>query len=198
MTVSNLFPAIPRRVAVSTIFSDILAARFSAAGKFPSQILAFHSSAGSCARLCPFLRGICMRDIAIVGGGPAGAMCGERLARFGYKVTLYDEHLAWEKPCGGGLTHKAIQAYPFLLSGPHPKKLIRSVQLISSKGHRALLALDQPIVIYSRATLNGLLLERAEQSGCRVVRSRVSQLETSGGRAKMSIGETRVEADFVV
>ncbi len=80
-----------------------------------------------------------MRDIAIVGGGPAGAMCGESLARSGYNVTIYDEHLAWEKPCGGGLTHKAIQAYPFLLNGPYPKKLIRSIELISSKGHRALL-----------------------------------------------------------
>src|SRR5450759_5698501 len=100
-----------------------------------------------------------MRDIAIVGGGPAGAMCGERLARSGYNVTIYDDHLAWEKPCGGGLTHKAIQAYPFLLDGPYPKKLIRNVELISSKGHRAHLTLDQPIVIYSRTVLNGLLLE---------------------------------------
>jgi geranylgeranyl diphosphate/geranylgeranyl-bacteriochlorophyllide a reductase len=139
-----------------------------------------------------------MRDIAIVGGGPAGAMCGERLARSGYNVTIYDEHLAWEKPCGGGLTHKAIRAYPFLLNGPHPKKLIRSVELISSKGHRALLALDQPIVIYSRATLNGLLLERAEQSGCRVVRSRVNQMEISGERATITLGDSRVQADFVV
>jgi flavin-dependent dehydrogenase len=125
-------------------------------------------------------------------------MCGERLARSGCTVTIYDEHLAWEKPCGGGLTHKAIQAYPFLLNGPHPKKLIRTVELISSKGHRALLALDQPIVIYSRTVLNGLLLDRAEAAGCRVVRSRVTQLETSDERAKISFGDSRVEADFVV
>ena len=139
-----------------------------------------------------------MRDIAIVGGGPAGAMCGERLARSGHNVTIYDEHLAWEKPCGGGLTHKAIKAYPFLLNGPHPKKLIHSIELISSKGNRALLALEQPIVIYSRTVLNGLLLDRAEAAGCRVVRSRVSQLDTQGERAKLAIGDSRVEADFVV
>jgi flavin-dependent dehydrogenase len=139
-----------------------------------------------------------MSEIAVVGGGPAGAMCAERLARSGYQVTLYDEHLAWEKPCGGGLTHKAIEAYPFLLNGPHPKKLIRSVELVSSKGHRALLELDRPIVIYSRAVLNGLLLERAEAAGCRVVRSRVSHLETAGERAELTIGDSCVEADFVV
>jgi flavin-dependent dehydrogenase len=139
-----------------------------------------------------------MRDIAVVGGGPAGAMCGERLARSGYNVTLYDEHLAWEKPCGGGLTHKAIKAYPFLLDGPYPKKLIRSIELISSKGNRALLELDRPIVIYSRTVLNGLLLERAEAAGCRVVRSRVSHLDTSGERARLVAGESQVDADFIV
>jgi 2-polyprenyl-6-methoxyphenol hydroxylase-like FAD-dependent oxidoreductase len=50
-----------------------------------------------------------MADIAIVGGGPSGAMCGEQLARAGHTVDIFDEHLAWEKPCGGGLTHKAIE-----------------------------------------------------------------------------------------
>jgi len=139
-----------------------------------------------------------MRDIAIVGGGPAGAMCGEHLARSGCSVTIYDEHLAWEKPCGGGLTHKAIQAYPFLLNGPYPKKLIRTVELISSKGHRAQLSLDHPIVIYSRTVLNGLLLERAEAAGCRVVRSRVNQIDADGERARLTVGENRIDADFVV
>jgi flavin-dependent dehydrogenase len=139
-----------------------------------------------------------MHDIAIVGGGPAGAMCGEHLARSGCRVTIYDEHLAWEKPCGGGLTHKAIKAYPFLLNGPYPKKLIRTVELISSKGHRALLSLDQPIVIYSRTVLNGLLLERAEAAGCRIVRSRVNHIDTQGERPILAIGENRADVDFVV
>ncbi len=46
--------------------------------------------------------------------------------------------------------------------------------------------------------LNGLLLERAEAAGCRVVRSRVNQMDTSGERATLMIGDSRVEADFVV
>ena len=59
-----------------------------------------------------------MAEIAVVGGGPSGAMCGAELARAGHCVAIVDEHLAWEKPCGGGLTHKAIQSYPFLLDNP--------------------------------------------------------------------------------
>ena len=139
-----------------------------------------------------------MQEVAIVGGGPSGSICGERLAQAGFDVTLFDEHLAWEKPCGGGLTHKAIQAYPFLLDGPHPKKLIYTVELVSSKGRRARLALDRPIVIYSRTVLNGLLLDRAVAAGCRVVRSRVTHVDAGGQRVRLTLGGAEHTADFVV
>lgn len=138
------------------------------------------------------------QEIAIVGGGPSGSLCAERLASAGFRVTLFDERLAWEKPCGGGLTHKAIRAYPFLLDSPHPKKLVHSMELISSRGHRVRMELGQPIVIYSRAVLNGLLLERAAAAGCRVIRGRVTSLDTSGSRASLVAEGTRYEADFAV
>src|SRR5487761_726948 len=122
-----------------------------------------------------------MKQIAIVGGGPAGALCGEKLAVAGFDVTLFDEHLAWEKPCGGGLTHKAIEKYPFLLNGPQAKKEIHTAELISSKGHRARFEMSRPIVIYSRAVLNGLLLDRAAAAGCETVHARVTRVETHAG-----------------
>ena len=139
-----------------------------------------------------------MREFAIVGGGPSGALCGERLAEAGFRVTLFDEHPGWEKPCGGGLTYKAIQAYPFLLDGPQPKKLIRRVELISRRGERAWLDLDRPIVIYSRAVLNQLLLDRAARAGCTVVVSRVTQVNTAGSRVRLKFNGGEETADFVV
>jgi flavin-dependent dehydrogenase len=139
-----------------------------------------------------------MKEIAIVGGGPAGALCGERLARSGFRVTIFDEHLAWEKPCGGGLTHKAIEAYPFLLETSHPKKIVRTAELISGGGHRARFEMSHPIVIYSRKVLNGLLLDRAEAAGCTTVRSRVTSTETSGERVRLMVGGEERWSDFVV
>ena len=139
-----------------------------------------------------------MKQIAIVGGGPAGAICGERLARAGLGVTIYDERLVWEKPCGGGLTHKAIQAFPFLLEAPRPKKIIRTAELISSHGHRARFEMSHPIVIYARAVLNALLLDRAVEAGCHVVRARVTLVDTSRERVRLvAAGEER-ETDFIV
>jgi flavin-dependent dehydrogenase len=139
-----------------------------------------------------------MAEIVIVGGGPSGSMCGEQLARSGNTVHIFDEHLAWEKPCGGGLTHKAIQRFPFLLDNPYPKKLIHSIELIASNEQRAKLEMRNPIVIYSRVVLNGLLLERAQNAGCEVHRSHVVAVDTSGEKPRYSIeGEWRT-ADFLV
>ena len=132
-----------------------------------------------------------MKKIAIVGGGPAGALCGERLATAGFEVTIFDERLAWEKPCGGGLTHKAIETYPFLLDSPHPKKIIRTAELISSRGHRARFEMNNPIVIYSRKVLNGLLLDRAVEAGCTAICARVTEIDTKSARVKLSVGQRR-------
>lgn len=137
-------------------------------------------------------------QVSIVGGGPAGALCGERLASAGFHVTIFDERLAWEKPCGGGLTHKAIEAYPFLLDAPQPKKIVRTAELISSRGHRARFEMSQPIVIYARKVLNGLLLDRAIAAGCTTVCSRVTSVDTNGERVRLTASGERRSSDFVV
>jgi len=139
-----------------------------------------------------------MSEIAIVGGGPSGAMCGEQLASAGHKVQIFDEHLAWEKPCGGGLTHKAVECFPFLLDNTHAKKLVRSIDLISSNDQRVTLEMSHPIVIYSRTVLNGMLLDRARAAGCDVHRSHVMGVNTSSNKPRYCVeGEWR-EADFLV
>lgn len=139
-----------------------------------------------------------MAEIAIIGGGPSGSLCGDQLARAGHSVTILDEHLAWEKPCGGGLTYKATQSFPFLLDNALPKKLVCSVELISSDDNRVQFQLPHPIVIYSRTVLNGFLLDRAASSGCSVRRARVTAIDTDSFRPRYCAdGEWR-SADFLV
>ncbi|HXJ15493.1 MAG TPA: NAD(P)/FAD-dependent oxidoreductase [Candidatus Limnocylindrales bacterium] len=139
-----------------------------------------------------------MAEIVIIGGGPSGAMCGEQLAHAGNSVTIFDERLAWEKPCGGGLTYKATEHFPFLLDNPHPKKLVRHVEIISAENQRAKLDLKHPIVIYSRQVLNGFLLERAREAGCEIHHRRVQQIDTSTDKPRYCVeGEWRT-VDFIV
>jgi flavin-dependent dehydrogenase len=139
-----------------------------------------------------------MKEISIVGGGPAGSLCGERLATAGFKVTIYDERMTWEKPCGGGLTYKAIEAYPFLLDSPQPKRIVRKAELISSGGHRAQFEMNRPIVIYARKVLNQLLLDRAIAAGCTAVCSRVTNVDTNGARVRLTAQGEKRWSDFIV
>ena len=125
--------------------------------------------------------------IAIVGGGPAGALAGALLAAEGRHVVLFDEKLAWEKPCGGGITHKALLQYPFLAdagcennSGNLNRNFVDRCELISPTGQRVRFQLQYPVAIFSRLALNGLLLERARRAGVAVHQERVTRLARTG------------------
>src|SRR5580658_3342585 len=98
------------------------------------------------------------QHIAIVGGGPAGAFAASLLAQAGRPVTLFDERMAWEKPCGGGLTSKTLERYPFLRENLQPKKIVSRVAMSLLGGPSVHFDLRDPVVIYSRYTLNQLLL----------------------------------------
>ncbi len=139
-----------------------------------------------------------MNTALIVGGGPAGAFCGELLARGGWQVTIFDAHLAWEKPCGGGLTAHAVRAYPFLDEATWPHRRIEHVELTTAAGDRAELTLQEPLVIYSRQTLNHLLLERARQAGCLLVRTRVRRVHTGSAPVRVETEAGPFEGDFAV
>jgi flavin-dependent dehydrogenase len=47
-------------------------------------------------------------DVAVVGAGPAGARAAYVLARRGARVTIFDPSHPREKPCGGGITGRAM------------------------------------------------------------------------------------------
>ena len=117
-------------------------------------------------------------SIAIVGGGPAGALAGALLAAQGRLVALFDEKLVWEKPCGGGVTYKALEEYPFLADAGRESNPVEDCELISPSGRRAHFRVQHPVAIFSRLTLNGLLLERARQAGVDVRHERVTCIES--------------------
>src|SRR5271156_6626634 len=114
-----------------------------------------------------------MKTVAVLGGGPAGAFAAERLSAAGMKVAIFDEKLAWEKPCGGGLTYKAYHEYPFLIDNDTPKRLVSETSLAAPKAGQVKMELAHPLVVYSRMDLNRMLLERAENAGAFIEKTRV-------------------------
>lgn len=141
---------------------------------------------------------IASKPIAIVGGGPAGALAAAQLGGAGCEVVLFDEKLAWEKPCGGGITHKALVEWPFLSEAQVQRNWVNQCELISPSGDRVRFQLDRPIAIFSRRVLNGLLLDRARTAGTEVVRDRVVRVSGGPGSWVLETNTGRRRAGFVV
>jgi flavin-dependent dehydrogenase len=142
--------------------------------------------------------------IAIVGGGPAGALAGALLAEGGRQVLLFDEKLAWEKPCGGGITHKALQQYPFLADTRSPGNPVEHCELISPSGQRVRFHMQHPVAIFSRLALNGLLLERARRAGTGIgagvdIRhERVTRIAGTSGDWRLVTPQREYHASYLV
>ncbi len=139
-----------------------------------------------------------MKRVAVLGGGPAGAFAAEQLASAGLDVILCDEKLAWEKPCGGGLTYKAYRQYPFLIHNGIRKRLVRETTLCAPGAGQATLSLREPMLIYSRLELNSLLLDRAERAGAQLEKVRVVEMTRAGSGWRLRTPSGSFEADFCI
>ena len=138
------------------------------------------------------------KPIAIVGGGPAGALAATTLARAGRSVILFDEKLAWEKPCGGGVTHKALVAWPFLRDANVERNWVQKCELAGSSGRRVCFPLQQPIAIFSRTVLNGLVIEQARNAGAEIIRERILGIEPIDGGWRLRSAKSVWAADYLV
>ena len=139
-----------------------------------------------------------MKRVAVLGGGPAGAFAAAQLASAGLDTIVLDEKLAWEKPCGGGLTYKAYHQYPFLMHNDAPKKLITQTVLAAPGAGEVTLKLNEPLLIYSRYDLNRLLLERAGRAGAQIEKTRVLGIERQSAGWRLNTKSGSLDADFCV
>ena len=123
-------------------------------------------------------------DVAVVGAGPAGAWTAHLLAGRGARVLLVDPSHPREKPCGGGITGRALQ----LVAGAAgvdllPAVAIRSARFTSSSSTRSaeVPLRDRALSVASRAAFDGLLFDAARGSGAQVIAARVTGVRSVAG-----------------
>ncbi len=118
-------------------------------------------------------------DAAIVGAGPAGCRLAWRLARAGVRVAIFDGSHPREKPCGGGVTGRALD----LVRGAIDTSAIRAVAIsditFADRARRAHVGLgDVPgatpqLAVAPRAVFDGALLAAAVRAGATLRAERV-------------------------
>src|ERR1041384_6323010 len=115
--------------------------------------------------------------LLIVGAGPAGSFAAELLARGGAKVALFDGRPEGEpKACGGGVTAKALKAWPHLLNAVC--RTVDELDLYSPSSKRLHLLLDEPFAIYSRLSFDCYLRDRARDAGAQIISEKISARKT--------------------
>ena len=126
-----------------------------------------------------------MRDVVVIGAGPAGSTVAARLARQGHDVIVLEEHDEIGSPvhCTGLLGEEAFREFSL------PDSLVLAnagaARFSSGNGQSFAVASDRVrAAIIDRAALDRLIAERARQAGAEVVR---------GWRAEsVTVGDDRV------
>jgi geranylgeranyl reductase family protein len=136
--------------------------------------------------------------VAIVGAGPAGSHLAHQLSVNGFEVLLFDAREAWEKPCGGGVTSKALREFGFLKNGDAPKQMISSLRLITAGNREISLTPRHDFAIYSRKELARMMRERAVDGGARLYCARVATTDYSHGKWHLETTAGNFTTDFLI
>jgi geranylgeranyl reductase family protein len=141
-------------------------------------------------------------DVAIAGAGPAGAWAAARLASAGASVALIDASHPREKPCGGGVTGRAlallgssidrvVDAVPIEAASFAFRDRVTAMPL--AEGQQAL-----RLAVVPRRTFDGYLVDRAVRDGATLLRTRVTDVVRDGARWQITTRDGSVTADWII
>jgi flavin-dependent dehydrogenase len=120
--------------------------------------------------------------VAVAGAGPAGSLLAHHLARDGAAVTVFDASHPREKPCGGGLTAKALALLPAAPpDDPLPVRWLDGCRFESGTGEGVELGLGEAVAVGARREVDAWLLRRAVEAGARHEAARVVAVDAAGG-----------------
>src|SRR5437667_132672 len=105
-------------------------------------------------------------DVIVVGAGPAGSTTAYRLARAGARVRLLDRaRFPRDKPCGGGLTLRAVRELPVSVE-PVVEERVDTLELGLRYSRRWSRRASEPLVLMTqRRRLDAFLAEQAAAAG---------------------------------
>jgi geranylgeranyl reductase family protein len=129
-------------------------------------------------------------DAIVVGAGPGGSVTAYRLASAGASVLLLDKaRFPRDKPCGGGLTLRAVRELPFSPAPVVEHEVDRMRFRLRYGGSYERRGKEPFILMTQRRRLDALLAERAVAAGA-VFRgaTKVTAVEADAGHSTVRIG----------
>lgn len=121
-----------------------------------------------------------VKEVAIVGGGPAGAYCALNLARMGIKPVIFDHSHPREKPCGGGISPPVILKFPFIEEFRSSGLTFGKFKIISCIDTEVMTAQLENGFSISRRCFDQGILKMAIENGARLIKERVTDVQKKG------------------
>ncbi len=141
-------------------------------------------------------------DLAVIGGGPAGACAALAAARGGLRVLVIEKgHPPRHKTCGGGLVARARALLPEAVTAVIHRECFRAeMGLSSGAGRTHRVACDAPIVsMLMRDAFDAALLDEAVRAGAEVRAGvAVTGIERHANGVAVHAGRDILQAAFVL
>ncbi len=143
-----------------------------------------------------------VRDVIVVGAGPAGAAVAARLHQHGVKDVLVIDRYDFprDKPCGGGLTghiDEALAALDLRLTVPYLASPAATVRFGS---FQRTVQMGRPVQVIRRVEFDASLVEQVRAKGVEITTGvTVDRLESAGDHVKLVVeGGAPLAARIVV
>jgi geranylgeranyl reductase family protein len=143
--------------------------------------------------------------VAIIGAGPSGAMAAVRLARAGASVTLFDPSHPREKPCGGGLTGRALALVSDVIDIRSLPAVVVTSATVEGPEHSAHVSLidrgatpESSLLVLSRAVFDRALADAAVAAGARLVAEKAVTVAPHGTHMTVRTDRGEYESDQVL
>ena len=141
-------------------------------------------------------------DVAVVGGGPAGAWTAYRMASSGVRVALIDGSHPREKPCGGGLTGRALDLVRSSGALEQLAGVVVGDAAFEFAGQRVHVDLrlpgGTPLLVASRTELDGRLLVAAIDRGATHVAHRAVDVTKLTRGWHIATRRDALECDWII
>ena len=124
-------------------------------------------------------------EVAIVGGGPAGASCAIELAKHGIFATIFDHSHPREKPCAGGISAQVIKKFPFLENFRSTGFALSDFRIISYNGIQAMTKKGDYGFCVSRMLFDRGILDIALEKGAKLATEKVLDVKKAGSGWKI-------------
>ena len=138
-------------------------------------------------------------DVAIIGGGPSGAVAAAELAKAGISTVLIERNLENVKPCGGAIPLGLIEEFG-IPEALVEKKLSR-MSVRSPAGRIIFMEMPNGYVgMVRRERFDSYLRDRAKRHGSEVIEARMKEISRSGDVYTITLSKEHppVEASYVI